>query len=145
MNTWGKSLAIALSTSALLAVSACSTPAANQQATVTVTSSAAPSSSAAPTAEAPAGITESPEGVDMDEVAFIRGLRNSEENFDPADDDALMNIGRSFCEMYDNGATSEDINSLILTVMGPKYTLRQLTAVHGYGVGAFCQEHIGKL
>lgn len=81
----------------------------------------------------------------MGEVKFIRALRNSEESFDPDADESLLTIGRGFCEMYDGGAESSDINEFILNGMGFAYTLKQLTSVHGYAVGALCPEHIGKL
>lgn len=57
----------------------------------------------------------------------------------------LISIGQGFCKMYDGGAKGSDVNDFILTAAGWAYTVKQLVAVHGSAVGAFCPEHIEKI
>ena len=59
--------------------------------------------------------------------------------------DDLVSIGQGFCDMYDGGAKGSDINNYILTAAGWAYTVKQLVAVHGAAVGAYCPKYIDRM
>lgn len=80
----------------------------------------------------------------VDDV-FIDQITGAQPTLNYKDIEGMITIGKSFCTMYDNGATSSRINEFILGVAGVAYTVPELVAMHGAGVGAFCPEHVGKV
>ena len=82
---------------------------------------------------------------DFEDAVFIGQITKAHPGLQYEDAEGMITIGKSFCTMYDNGATTSRINEFILGVAGVAYTMPQLVAMHGTGVGAFCPEHLSKL
>ncbi len=121
---------------AALTLSGCTAP-------ETVTVSPALASTTAPATTKPA-IETKPMSEQIDDV-YVSMLLEENPGLAVAEPEDLIAIGKSFCTMYDGGATSSDVNSFILTAAGPGYTLKELVSMHGGAVGAYCQEHLDKL
>ncbi|WP_422390189.1 DUF732 domain-containing protein [Arthrobacter sp. N1] len=79
------------------------------------------------------------------DAVFIDQLVGSEPTLGLKDSAGVIVIGKSFCQIYDNGGSSSDVSDLILQGAGFENTLPELVSIHGAGVGAYCPEHIGKL
>lgn len=110
--------------------------------TQSATATASPTPKATATASASASATTRDQQVNK---IYLESLYKSDAALRSADGADLISIGKSFCDMYDGGAKGSDINNYILTAAGWAYTVKQLVAVHGSAVGAFCPEHIEKM
>lgn len=138
-----KSLAL-LSLPALL-LTACSTGSATAEpvaSAATTTAAASPSTTPKPTPKPTKTATRDEQ---IKEI-YLESIYKSEPGLRAAGaGDDLVSIGQGFCDMYDGGAKGSDINDYILTAAGWAYTVKQLVAVHGSAVGAYCPEHIEKM
>lgn len=107
-----------------------------------VVATASPSATLKPTPKP----TKTATGEEQVKEIYLESLYKSEPGLRAAGaGDDLVSIGQGFCDMYDGGAKGSDINAFILKGAGWAYTVRQLVAVHGSAVGAFCPEHIDKM
>ncbi|GGH94701.1 DUF732 domain-containing protein [Arthrobacter liuii] len=108
-------------------------------------SAASPSVSATPAAAAVAA-TKAPSREDQVKEIYLNAIYKSEPALrNTGVDNDLVDIGQGFCKMYDGGAMGSDINSFILKAGGVAYTVKQLVAVHGAAVGAYCPQHMDKM
>jgi|GEM_PF-6778692 len=124
----------------LIALAGCSTAGAESVPTVTV---AGPTVTVAAAEPSPA-VTEKNGAEQIDDV-FLESLYKNQPALKYADGASLISVGKSFCDLYDHGATGSDINSFILKAAGVAYTVPQLVAVHGAAVGAYCPQYISKI
>lgn len=119
----------------LLALAGCSAAGAEPAPTVTVTVAA----------EAPTPAeTEKTRAEQIDDI-YLGSLYKSDSGLKAFDRAELVKFGKRFCDVYDTGGTSSDINRIILKAAGVIYTARQMVTIHGAAVGAYCPEHISKI
>lgn len=79
------------------------------------------------------------------EEVFLSQVRESHPNLEYTEGDSMIEIAKSFCVMFDNGAESSEINDFILIGAGVAYSLTELLSIYGAGVAAFCPEHVEKI
>ncbi|WP_426979240.1 DUF732 domain-containing protein [Pseudarthrobacter sp. O4] len=104
-----------------------------------------PASVAATPAASPGKATANTTREDQVKAVYLESLRTSQPGLKAEPDASLITIAQGFCKMYDGGATSAHVNSFILKGAGWAYTVPQLVAMHGAGVGAFCPQYIDKI
>ncbi|MBT2538678.1 DUF732 domain-containing protein [Arthrobacter sp. ISL-69] len=139
-----KSLAL-LALSALV-LTGCSAATSNPEAAPTATAGNVSPSAASKAPTAAAAATKTPSREEQIKKIYLDGIYESEPALRSAGaGEDLVAIGQGFCDMYDGGAKGSDINNYILTAAGWAYTVKQLVAVHGAAVGAYCPEHIEKM
>jgi hypothetical protein len=136
---------LVLLASAALLLAGCSSGPATAGPAASITTeraTASPSATSAPTVT----VTKAATRDEQIKEIYLENIYDSEPALRAAGDgDSLVSIGQSFCDMYDGGAKGSDINDFILKGAGWAYTVRQLVAVHGSAVGAYCPEHIDKM
>lgn len=140
--------AILAAVAAVLVLSGCATeqdqPATEASPTPTATTASPKSSTTKPapkTTKAEPAISRD----DQIEQVYLGSVREEYPELQFSEDDDLVAIGEGFCQFYDGGAKSSDVNDFILTATGVEYTLNELIVMHGAAVGAFCPEHMDKL